>query len=64
MRLVPARRSGWSLEAARKRRPRGMVAHPRQRGGQNPAYRPSGNKIDPSLQGRSQPAGLTEGYSP
>ena len=30
MRLVPARRSGWLLEAARERRPRGMVAYPRE----------------------------------
>jgi hypothetical protein len=37
----PARRPGWSHEARRKTRPRGMVV-PRQKRGQNPAYRPSG----------------------
>lgn len=38
----PPRRSGWSREACREARPRGMVAHPSSEGGQNPAYRPSG----------------------
>lgn len=41
MGFVSARRPGWLLEAARERRPRGMVAYPPQGGGQNPAYRPS-----------------------
>jgi hypothetical protein len=45
----PARRPGWSREARRKTRPRGMVV-PRQRRGQNPAYRPSGFTIAPSSQ--------------
>ena len=31
MGLVPARRPGWLLEAARERRPRGMVAYPASR---------------------------------
>ena len=43
MGLVPARRPGWSLEPRRKSGPRGMAAHPPSGGGQNPAYRPSGN---------------------
>jgi len=36
MGFVSARRPGWLLEAARERRPRGMVAYPPQGGGQNP----------------------------
>jgi len=38
MGFVSARRPGWLLEAARERRPRGMVAYPPQGGGQNPAF--------------------------
>jgi hypothetical protein len=39
-RRVFALHPGWSREAVRKGRPRGMVAYPPRGGGQNPAYRP------------------------
>ena len=51
----PPRRPGWSREARRKARPRGMVVPHRpgnRRCGQNPAYRPSG-AISNSLRRRS-----------
>ena len=44
MSLVPARRPGWLLERRGNPSPRGMAAQSRsrERDGQNPAYRPSG----------------------
>ncbi len=42
---LPPRDPGWLLEAGSDPGPRGMVAHPISIGGQNPAYRPSGDFV-------------------